>query len=151
MFCEAAEDTGLLFHLMRGSFVQHQCVKSGLSFKVYRSAGDPNIVGVVEKLGIDILLSAGPSILSEALISSPKLTTLNCHCARLPNFKGPANYVWMGLAKVKELHVAIQVMTASIDEGPVLHERCMPMNRDWSVLVAAFPTTLGAFANSCFF
>lgn len=137
-----------LLHLLRGSSVRQQCVKLGLPFKKYRSAGDPNIIGIVEKLEIDVLLSAGPSILSEALISSPKLTTLNCHCARLPNFKGPANYVWMCLAKVTELYVAIQVMTADIDEGPVIHERCLPMNPDWSVYELNW--TLSKFAGSVY-
>ena len=120
-------------HGFRGTNIHQQCKKNGLRTETYKSADDPTLIKTLDELSVDILLSAGPVILPAPVISSPKIATLNCHCARLPNFKGPANYIWMCLSKVRELYVSIQLMTLVIDEGPVLREQSLIRDEKWSV------------------
>jgi hypothetical protein len=120
-------------HFLRGTLIRHRCRARGIKVLRCADASAPEFKALLKSEGIDILLSAGPAILPRAVIYTPPLGTLNCHCARLPNFAGPANYVWMALEGVEELYVSLQLMEPELDSGPVLHEALIRHSREWSV------------------
>lgn len=107
--------------------------QKGIPTSHFPEPDTPELLKKLRELDCDILISSGPSILSSELLKIPNKFTLNCHCARLPDYQGPANYLWMSLDQVKEAYVAIQIMEPKIDSGPVIAESAMARQSNWSV------------------
>ena len=76
--------------------------------------------------------SSAPAPRSSAPTSSRSPATLNCHCARLPEYRGAANYVWMLNQGETHAYASIQEMELALDEGPLLAERALRIAPHWS-------------------
>lgn len=71
----------------------------------------------------DVLVSAGaPEIFKDAVLSIPRIGSLNVHNARLPAYRGLFGTFWEALAGELWGYATIHVMSRSVDEGPVLAE-----------------------------
>lgn len=119
--------------LMLNSTISAKARKRNIPIAYFSDPSDPVLVDYLSSMECDIILSAGPSILPQSILSIPSLFTLNCHCARLPEFQGPANYIWMSIEQTKYAYVAIQIMTAKIDAGEVIAEDYIVRDPTWSV------------------
>jgi methionyl-tRNA formyltransferase len=86
-------------------------------------------VRLVQQLGLDLLLNAGtPRILDAAILGAPSVGVLNCHPGLLPRFRGCTCVEW-ALFLDELVGVTVHLMSEGIDEGPVLTQRAVPVNR----------------------
>lgn len=71
----------------------------------------------------DVLVSAGaPEIFKSAVLSIPRIGSLNVHNGRLPAYRGLFSTFWEALMGEPWGFATIHVMSRSVDEGPVLAE-----------------------------
>ncbi|HWH44552.1 MAG TPA: formyltransferase family protein [Thermoleophilaceae bacterium] len=117
---------------LRGRTVARMTERTGVPLRRYPSADDPAFIADLQAAAPRYLLSAGPAILGAEVLSAPTEATLNCHCARLPEYRGAANYVWMLVEGESTAWASIQVMELALDEGPLLAERPLAIDPSWS-------------------
>ena len=72
------------------------------------------------KREIDLFINCGtPRILSERIISVPKIGILNCHPGILPNYRGCSSVEW-SLYNDDDVGNTAHLMKKEIDEGPII-------------------------------
>lgn len=108
------------------------CKKNNINFIKFKSFDSNEFQESFFRERPDYILSAGPLILNKKILDHAILGTLNCHCAKLPDFMGAANYIWMKLENVDYAFVSIQKMNLDLDSGPLLYEYQIKINKDWS-------------------
>jgi folate-dependent phosphoribosylglycinamide formyltransferase PurN len=118
--------------LLRGQTISQHARQRGLAVKHYSSAADAAFLVDLKQANPDYTLSAGPAILSNSVIAAAKRATLNCHGGRLPEYRGAANYIWMLLAGDRTAYTSVQKMHPELDAGPVLAERSLVIDPQWS-------------------
>jgi methionyl-tRNA formyltransferase len=89
-------------------------------FYFVRDHNGPACVGLLHKLGVELLVNAGtPRILKEELLAIPGSGTLNCHPGLLPHFRGCSAVEW-ALLLDEPVGNTVHLMSPAIDEGPVV-------------------------------
>ena len=81
---------------------------------------------------LDWLISTGPTILPQYVFEAPRRGVINSHGARLPEYRGLANYVWVLTKRERQAYATTQIMVPAIDEGPVIQERACEIQLEWS-------------------
>jgi methionyl-tRNA formyltransferase len=117
---------------LRRSTIRQTSEQAGVSIRHYRNASDEAFLADLRRAEPELLLSAGPVILPREVIESPSVATLNCHCARLPEYRGAANYVWMLINGDDTAWATVQKMEVALDEGEVYAEQRIPIGAEWS-------------------
>jgi len=91
--------------------------------------GWPEAVARVDRLSADVLLNLlGLQIIPAALLEAFSGRALNVHPARLPRYRGPCPRLAMLVdGRSDEAGgVCLHVLTAQVDEGPIIAERRVP-------------------------
>ncbi len=84
-------------------------------------AGDPVLRATLERLAPDVAVAvAYGKILPQALLDVPRLGFVNVHFSLLPEYRGAAPVQRAIMDGKTETGVSIMVLTAGMDEGPVL-------------------------------
>jgi folate-dependent phosphoribosylglycinamide formyltransferase PurN len=112
--------------------IRQLCERAGVAVAHYPSTIDPAFLLDLRAARPDLVLSAGPVILSKEIIDTPGVATLNCHGARLPEYRGAANYIWMLINGEETAWATIQRMEVALDEGEIYAERPLRIERNWS-------------------
>ena len=82
---------------------------------------DPNEQAAFAALGLDAaVVAAYGLILPPAILAAPRLGCINVHASLLPRWRGAAPIQWAIMAGDAETGIAIMVMEAGLDTGPVL-------------------------------
>lgn len=90
---------------------------------------NPNTDPLLTKLKPDLAVIAGFSQrLSEALLSLPRLTTLNLHAGKLPQYRGGSPLNWQLINDEKLAWCSVIEASDRFDEGPILMERSIELN-----------------------
>jgi methionyl-tRNA formyltransferase len=66
-------------------------------------------------------------ILRPEVLELPRLGSVNVHASLLPALRGAAPIQWAILSGLPETGVTIMRMSAGMDEGPILHQRRIPL------------------------
>ena len=118
--------------LALGRTIRQEAKRYGVPVRRYPSIKDPALLDGLRAAAPDYILSAGPAILGREILDTPRVATLNCHCARLPEYRGAANYVYMLSNRETHAYASIQEMELALDEGPLLAERALRIAPHWS-------------------
>ena len=99
----------------------------------FASNVNPNAPGWAEqtrKRAPDLIISvACPYILKEPLLKVPPLGCINIHHASLPKYKGMMPTFWQMYNRETQVGVTIHTMTPKIDEGTVLFQGQLDIER----------------------
>jgi len=117
---------------LSGITIYQYARRRGVTIRRYRSAADDMFLVDLLQANPLYTLSAGPAILSQSVIDAATCGTLNCHGGRLPEYRGAANYIWMLLTGERTAYATIQRMHRELDAGPVLAERSLTIDPEWS-------------------
>lgn len=108
-------------------------------FKGDRAAFEAALQGVLEKARPDIICLAGfMRILTEGFVSKWEGRILNIHPSLLPQYKGLNTHARAIEAGDKEAGCSVHLVTADLDDGPILGQAKVP------VLAGDTPETLAA-------
>ncbi len=107
--------------------------RSGVKVKRFTTPNMPECVDYLKQVRPDYIVNTGPGLISKEVIGLSRVATLNCHGAKLPEYRGPANYVWTLLNGDTSHHVTIHRMVSKLDAGPVWTEMAFPIDQAWSV------------------
>lgn len=103
------------------SAIKRQAAEMGLPiFQPERIRGDDAQARIRDIAPDVMVVVAYGQILPAALISTPRLGTLNVHASLLPRHRGPAPIEWAILSGDSETGVTIMQMDPGVDTGPVL-------------------------------
>ena len=90
---------------------------------------DPNTDPLLANLKPDLAVIAGFSQrLSGTLLESPRLTTLNLHAGKLPQYRGGSPLNWQLINDEKLAWCSVIEASERFDEGPVLMEQSIELN-----------------------
>ena len=90
---------------------------------------DPNIDPMLANLKPDLAVIAGFSMrLSEPLLRLPRLTTINLHAGKLPQYRGGSPLNWQLINDEKFAWCSVIEASERFDEGPVLMEQSIELN-----------------------
>lgn len=117
---------------LQGRNIKQLAKEKDIPFRRFSSANEEALFEQLSKAPPCLILSAGPVILPRRLINLPMVATLNCHCARLPDYRGAANYIWMKINNENEAYATIQRMEFELDAGAVIDERAIGIDPSWS-------------------
>lgn len=117
----------------KGKDVSKLARRTGVKVKHFTSTNMPECVSYLKQVQPDYLVNTGPNIISKEVIGLSRVATLSCHGAKLPEYRGPANYVWTLLNGDTSHHVTIHRMVPKLDAGPVWSEIAFPIDPTWSV------------------
>jgi folate-dependent phosphoribosylglycinamide formyltransferase PurN len=117
---------------LRRRTIRQLAERAGVAVSHYPNVTDAAFLADLRRARPELLLSAGPVILSEEIIELPAVATLNCHCARLPEYRGAANYIWMLINGERTAWASVQRMQVALDEGELYAERSLPIDARWS-------------------
>lgn len=76
-----------------------------------------------------IIINQAQAILTEEFLSIPKIGCLNRHCALLPKYRGLLAPFWTYLNGEKESGVSIHFIDNEIDNGPILVQKRVSIER----------------------
>lgn len=107
--------------------------RTGVKIKRFSSPNIPECVSYLKQVQPDYIVNTGPSLISKEVIDLSRVATLNCHGAKLPEYRGPANYVWTLLNGDSSHHITIHRMVHQLDAGPIWTEASFPIEPTWSV------------------
>jgi folate-dependent phosphoribosylglycinamide formyltransferase PurN len=117
---------------LRRRTIRRLAERAGVAVSHHPNVTDAAFLSELRRAQPELLLSAGPVILSEEIIELPAVATLNCHCARLPEYRGAANYIWMLINGEHTAWASVQRMRVALDEGELYAERALPIDGGWS-------------------
>jgi folate-dependent phosphoribosylglycinamide formyltransferase PurN/peptidoglycan/xylan/chitin deacetylase (PgdA/CDA1 family) len=84
----------------------------------------------IRSLGADLGMICGGRIIRESVLTIPRLGTLNIHKRKVPDYRGGgAIGYWELLNGEREIGVTIHYAVAKVDEGAVLAQRSIPIER----------------------
>ena len=90
---------------------------------------DPNTDPMLANLKPDLAVIAGFSKrLSENLLRLPRITTINLHAGKLPQYRGGSPLNWQMINDEKFAWCSVIEASERFDEGPVLMEQSIQLN-----------------------
>ena len=99
------------------------------------NVNDPNIIEVLRQMDLDVLLvCVCKNILRQEVLSLPGIRFVNLHPSLLPKYRGPTPTFWMLYHGERETGFTFHLMTRRIDEGRILAQRALPLDRKQSEL-----------------
>lgn len=99
----------------------------GLAVRTPRTLKDPAAVAALVALASDaVVVAAYGLILPRAVLDVPRLGCVNVHPSLLPRWRGAAPVARAIEADDPEVGVAIMLMEAGLDRGPILMDERMP-------------------------
>lgn len=108
---------------------------------VRRSINAPDVLTHIRQMSPDVIVSSNSLIFGKEILSIPKVCCINRHSALLPSYGGIFPVMHAVSRGEKVVGASVQVMTAGIDEGPVLAWREVPVGSRpslWSLYDACF-------------
>jgi len=117
----------------RGYTVQRTCVhdyaeSNGIAVYTPTTFKDPQALENLQHLDPTIAIVASYGLLlPQSVLDIPKAGCINVHPSILPRWRGASPLVYPILMGEKETGVAIMVMDAGMDTGPILHQSYVPI------------------------
>ena len=103
---------------------------AGLPHSTISNVNDPTNIAALRQMKLDVLLvCVCKNILRSEVLSLPDIRFVNIHPSLLPKYRGPAPTFWMLYHGESETGVTFHVMTRRIDDGRILAQRSLPLNR----------------------
>ncbi len=88
---------------------------------------DPAVLERMRGFGVDVMFLAWwPHILKPPLLGLPARFTVNTHTSHLPHCRGKDPNFW-AIVEQAPFGVSLHVVTAGIDDGPILARRSIPV------------------------
>lgn len=116
---------------LKASPVKERAAAAGLEVLQPDRARDPELARRLEELGVDVAtVVAYGSILPQSLLDVPALGFVNVHFSLLPLYRGAAPVQRAIMDGSEVTGVSIMVLTAGMDEGPVLAALEEPIRPD---------------------
>ena len=113
---------------LRPSPVKQRATELGLELLQPERAGDPELAERLSELEADVaVVVAYGKILPESLLEIPPKGFVNVHFSLLPEYRGAAPVQRAVMEGRSETGVSIMVLTAGMDEGPVLATLTSPI------------------------
>ena len=114
-----------------GRTLHQEAKRYGVEVRDYPSIKDPQLLADLRAAAPEYLLNGGPALVGADILEVPQ-TTFNCHGARLPEYRGAANYVWVLNEGETHAYASVQEMYLALDEGPLFAERALRIGPHWS-------------------
>lgn len=76
-----------------------------------------------------IIINQAQVIVNEKFLSIPQIGSLNRHCGLLPKYRGRLAPFWAYVMREKESGVSIHFIDKEIDNGPILVQKKVPIER----------------------
>lgn len=83
---------------------------------------DASCIKTIKKIEPDVILSFQHQIFKKDLLRIAKKTTLNCHPALLPKYRGVKPIFWAMLNKDKKIGVTVHTMEQTVDTGWIVSQ-----------------------------
>ena len=95
-----------------------------------RISSEDNLT-LLRNAACDIAISVNfPSLLPNSVLAIFPNGILNAHCGDLPRYRGNACPSWAILNEEKEVGLCVYLMTANLDDGPIVSRSIMLLNND---------------------
>ncbi|MCG8606224.1 hypothetical protein MJD09_14715 [bacterium] len=107
-----------LFGKRLGAF----CKRQGICYISAPHGLDDQIKDRISSLQPDLIINASALILKKDIIDMPKLGVINFHGARLPSYRGAANYFWVLVNNEKSTQSTLHFVEEKLDRGEVISE-----------------------------
>ena len=113
----------------------------------YDLVDDVNDAPYLEHLSLikpDIIVSFQHQIFGEKLLSLPNIACINCHPAKLPEYRGVKPIFWAMLNGDEEIGVTVHTMEPKIDTGRIIIQKCFRVLKDSTLMdnyVMAYSTS----------
>ena len=82
---------------------------------------DGDLSTYIKRRKFDIVINSQPNLLKGTFLKDCGVKFINCHSAPLPEFKGPANYIWLFLY-AKKCNGTFHYLNEKIDSGDIIFE-----------------------------
>ena len=106
-------------------------VMTGLPHTTISDVNDPSTINFIREMELDVLLvCVCKNILRREVLSLPNMMFVNIHPSLLPKYRGPTPTFWMLYHGERETGVTFHVMTQKIDEGRILAQRSLLLDRN---------------------
>ncbi len=104
----------------------------GIPFSIVSSVNASDTVAAASELQCDLLVSCSFSqIMRQPILDTPKIAAVNIHPSLLPKYRGPLPSFWVLKHGETESGVTFHLMDAEIDNGNVIEQFSLPVERDW--------------------
>jgi len=92
---------------------------------------DPEFFKKIEQLKPDLIITAAyRKILPKEILDIPRWGALNIHPSLLPKYRGPSPIQYAILNGDKETGISIMLMTEKMDEGPILSQKAIQIEKN---------------------
>ncbi|MCB0736887.1 MAG: hypothetical protein KDC92_05185 [Bacteroidetes bacterium] len=102
-----------------GNSIQKLCVRKRVSYRKVEFIDDA-FLKWVEKQKPNYIINVSGNILRDNLLQIAKHGVLNYHCARLPEFRGAANYFWHLIENESSACGTLHYVTPELDNGEII-------------------------------
>lgn len=110
------------------SALAERCAKRGIELLRTDDAGAPEITNTLTRLAPDLILVAGwPKRLRQPLLGLARIGIVNAHPSLLPAYRGKDPLFWALVAGEPVVGVTLHRMTETMDAGPILFQRAVPV------------------------
>lgn len=116
---------------MKKSPVSKFAISEGIEIRHQHSLEEIDFEQEIKNLGVDLMIVfAFGFILSEKVISAPKLGSINIHTSLLPKYRGAAPIQRSIMAGDKKTGITFMKMDAGMDTGPLISSIQVAINED---------------------
>lgn len=88
----------------------------------YEKIIDDNILKKINNINPKVIFNCSPIIISKSFISKISIPLVNFHGAKLPQYRGAANYFWVMINDEKETNGTLHYINNKLDSGDIIAE-----------------------------
>ncbi|OGH42329.1 MAG: hypothetical protein A3H79_01085 [Candidatus Levybacteria bacterium RIFCSPLOWO2_02_FULL_36_8b] len=120
-------------HIKQNYSIQNIARVHKIPFVEIDNVNDNNHIAYIKKLHPDIIISSGGQIFKHELLAIPTIACINRHTALLPKYGGVLPVFWAMFYNEKEFGVSIHYMVKNIDQGDIVYQEGIPLNKNNSL------------------
>lgn len=96
------------------------CRSEGIPYHDCRHGMTEEVLNQIRSIAPDVIFNASALILTQDLLNIPKVGCVSFHGARLPEFRGAANYFWVLVEGVSTTRGTLHFVERGLDTGPII-------------------------------
>lgn len=109
-------------------FLHHLCDRHAVPYHNLRSANASAAVAALRAWTPEVLISvSSPERLGPEVLETAPMAAINLHWGLLPRYGGIAPYFWVLRNGEHETGLSVHVMAPTLDAGPILRQRRLPI------------------------
>lgn len=116
------------------NIVKELCEQKNIPYFEVSTVNSREAIEILKKFDLDLLFNQSQHIVKKKVLEIPRLAVINRHGALLPKYRGRLAPFWQLKNKEKYSGLTYHVLDENIDNGPIILQEKIPIEKDDNVV-----------------